>query len=95
MIDWLLILIAISIILIVVGILAVALLWMKKKEGTYKEPNYHVFYITGIAMLFIGLCFMVISLLLDYSFIVNIPLFTIGVVYLVIGLSNKNTLKKK
>jgi hypothetical protein len=93
MIDWLLISIAIFIISIVIGIFTVVLVY-KKKKGTYKEPNYHVFYNIGIILLFIGLGFMIISLLLDYSFIVSIPLFTIGIVYLIIGLSHKDNLKK-
>lgn len=88
MIEWLLISIA-----IVVGLLVVVLFWKMKKGGPYEEPNYYIFYIMGIVLLFIGLGFMVISLLLDYSFIFFIPIFTIGVVYLAIGLSHKNTWK--
>ena len=94
MVDWLLISIAIFIISMVIGILTVVLVCKKKKGGTYKEPNYRVFYNMGMVLLFIGLGFMIISLLLDYSFIVSIPIFAIGVVYLVIGLSRKDTLKK-
>ena len=94
MVDWLLISIAIFIITMILGVLTVVLVCKRKKEGTCKEPNYHVFYIMGIVLLFIGFSFMVISLLLDYSSIVSIPIFTIGVVYLAIGLSHKDTLKK-
>jgi len=94
MIDWLLISIAIFIISMVIGILTVVLICKNKKGGTYKEPNYYIFYIMGIILLFIGLGFMVISLLLDYSFMFSIPIFMIGAVYLAIGLSRKDTWKK-
>ena len=92
MIDWLLISIAILFLSIVVGILIIVLIWTKKKE-TYKESNYHFFSIAGILLLFIGLGLMIISLLFDYSFIAPVPIFMIGIVYLVIGSSCKDTFK--
>ena len=94
MVDWLLISIAIFITSIVIGIITLVLVFNKKKGGTYKETNYSVFYNMGIVLLLIGLGFMIISLLLDYSFIFTIPIFALGVVYLVIGLSRKDNLKK-
>lgn len=95
MYDWLLISIAILVIAIVVGIFIVVLFWKKQKEGSYKEPNYHIFYIFGIALIIIGLCLMVISLLINYSFITAFPIFIIGIVYFIIGQTHRGTWEKK
>ena len=92
--DWLLISGAIFIISVVVGILTVILVWKKKKEETYKDPNYHALYIMGIAFTIIGLGSMAISSLMDYSFITTSPILIIGIVYFIIGQTHRDTRRK-
>jgi len=89
--DWLLISVAIFVIAIIVGILTIILVWKKQKDDIYKEPNYHAFYIMGIAFTIIGLCSMIISSLMDYSFITTSPIFIIGIVYFIIGQTHRDT----
>lgn len=93
--EWPLILIAIFIIAIILGILSVLLVWKKKREGTYKEPNYHAFFLLGIVLTLTGLGALVISSLqMEYSFMIVFPIFFIGIVYLTIGLTHRDAWKK-
>ena len=86
----LILMITIMMIIILVGLILVLIIWKRKKEGTLKEPNYRAFYITGLIMLPIGAIFMITYLLLDILFITAMPFLTLGVVYLVIGLQNRD-----
>ena len=93
--DWLIISITIFVIAIIVGILTVVLFWKKQKEGQYKGPNYHALYTIGIAYTIIGLGLMIISSLMDYSYITVSPIFIIGIVYFIIGQTHRDTWEKK
>ena len=80
---------AILIILIVVGILTILLIWKKKKEGEYQEPDYRIFFILGICFLPIGIVFMTT---VSPAFI---GFFGLGVIYMIIGLANRDKWEKK
>ena len=88
------IVIAIVAVLIVSGILVAWMAWKRKKEGKQDETNYRVFFIMGMFMTPIGLIGMIVSLFRDYSLFTPLPIFTIGIVYLVIGLTNKGKWKR-
>ena len=92
--EWLLISGAIVAILIVVGILLTLVVWRKRKEGRLEEPNYRAFFIMGIAMFPAGIVFMLIYFLLDIPFVTGMPLLAMGLIYLIIGLANRDKWKK-
>ena len=85
--------IAVGILALVVGILAVWKL-KRKKAGIQGETNYRIFFITGAVMTSLGLIFMLLAFIQDYSFVSWSPVFTIGVVYLAIGLGNRRKWRK-
>ena len=81
-------------ILIVVGILLVLVVWKRKKEGKLEEPNYRAFFVMGVIWFPAGIVFMVISFLLDIPFVIGMPLFAMGLIYLIVGLANRDKWKK-
>ncbi len=86
--------IGLLVILVIVGIFVTWLAWNRKKKGMIQETNYRTFFIMGIVMLPVGLIGMIISFLRDYSFVLMMPIFTVGIVYLAIGWSKRDTWKK-
>jgi len=67
----------------------------RKKEGKQDETNYRVFFIVGMFMTPIGIMGIIASFLTDISFFTGFPFFSIGVVYLAIGLGNRGKWKKR
>ncbi len=92
-IIWLVI--AVGILASVVGILAVWTLKKRNKGGKRRETNYRAFFITGAIMTPIGLFFLLLSIIRDYSFFPFLPVLSIGVVYLAIGWGGKDKWKRK
>ena len=88
-----LITLAIIAILVLVGIILLAVVWKRRREGEQGEPDYRAFFTMGIAWLSAGIVIMIISLLLDIPFVVGLPLSIMGVVYLILGLSNRDKWK--
>jgi amino acid transporter len=88
--EWLLISTTILSIVLLIILLIFVVMWKKKKEKTYNEPNYRIFLIIGIALFPIGLIFMGISVMMEYSFIITVPIFTIDFVYVALGLTHRN-----
>ena len=68
------------------GILVALIVRRKKKEGKLEETNYRAFFIMGIIWVPLSLILGVISFKLQIPFYIAFPLFTIGLVYLLIGL---------
>jgi len=93
--EWALISAAIAAILIVVGILVLVafVAWRRRKEGTLAEPNYRAFFVMGIVFIPVGIAFMFIFLLSDIPFVIGMPLLAMGLVYLAIGLANRDKWK--
>jgi len=87
--DPLLISAFVVVVLIVVGIIAVLLVLKKKKEGKQVEPDYRTFFILGICFLPLG-----ISLMITVS-PAFIGFFGLGVIYMIIGLTNQDKWKNK
>ena len=85
-----LIMIAIGIIILTISIILTAVIWKRKKEGKYEEPDYRTFFILGICFLPMG-----IPLFITTQNPGLLGLSAIGIIYLVIGLKNKDKWKKK
>ena len=92
--ELLLISVAILAILILVGILLTLVVWKKKKEGKLEEPDYRAFFVMGIIWVPAGIVSMFTSFLLDIPFVIGMPLFAMGLIYLIVGLANRNRWKK-
>ncbi len=75
----------ILIITIALGIFVAVIARRKKLRGEYRETNYRTFFAIGIVLLPLGIALMIASLLLDWSFVVAMPLLSIGATYLAIG----------
>ena len=85
--DWPLIIIGIIALLVFVGILLTLIVWKKKKEGKYEEPNYQAFFIMGICFLPMGIIFMTT---VSPAFI---GFTRMGICYMAIGLANRDKWK--
>ncbi|MFC1898752.1 hypothetical protein ACFLXP_00235 [Chloroflexota bacterium] len=79
---------------VMVGILVV---WIskKKREESKSATNYHTFFVIGVVFVSFSTVLMVVSLIFQIPFYVHLPLFALGLVYLIIGLTNKDKWKKK
>jgi len=55
--------IAIAAILVLVGLIALVMIWKRRKEGKPSEPNYRAFFIMGIVWFPVGLTSMIIYFL--------------------------------
>jgi len=68
-------------------------MWMtsrRKRAATPAQPNYRVFFIIGAVMLVVGIAEMFAIMQAGVSFVVALPLMLIGLVFLVIGLANRD-----
>lgn len=84
-----LLVIGIIALLVLVGIILVLVVWKKKKEGKYEEPDYQVFFIMGICFLPMGIIFMTTVSPAFIGFTV------MGLCYMAIGLANRDKWKTK
>jgi hypothetical protein len=80
---------------IILGIAVIVVLWKRKASGIIAgEVNYRAFFIIGIIILPIGVSWMVIALFTDLFMVVGLPFFTLGLVYIAIGLNNRDKWNK-
>ena len=79
---------------IVVGILAVWISRRREKEG---KPivNYRAFFVMGIAWVPFSIVLMVVSFIFQIPVYIHLPLFALGLIYLIIGLANRDKWKRK
>jgi uncharacterized membrane protein YfcA len=84
---------AILVVVVVVGILVAFVAWRRRKEGKLAEPDYRAFFVMGIVLVPVGIVFMFIFLLSDIPFAIGMPLLAMGLVYLAIGLANRDKWK--
>lgn len=80
---------AIAVIIILVGVILATLLSKIKKQGKPQEINYYTFLVLGISFLPLGIIF---STTINPGFL---GITGLGLVYMIIGLANKNKWKKK
>jgi hypothetical protein len=88
--EWILLTIILGAIAVIVGVFVLFMMMQKKKkDGTYKEPNYRAFFIMGICFLPMGIIF---TSSVNPGFVGFIGL---GIIYMAIGLANRDKWKKK
>ena len=87
--EWILISIVIVAIFVLIGIVLTLVVYKKKKEGKIEETNYQIFFILGICLFPVGLVFLI------NGNIAFIGLVGMGLIYLIIGLANRDKWKKK
>ena len=88
--EWILISALIVAALIVIGLILTLVVIKKKKEGKMGEPNYRVFFIIGIAWIPIGSVFII-----TINLVMGIAFMGLGIVYMAIGLANRDKWEKK
>ena len=81
-------------VMVVIGVISAFLALKRRKEDKSAEPNYRVFYITGLILLPIGIIWIGVSFFLDISFVVGIPFLGVAVTYLTIGLAYRDKWRK-
>ena len=77
---------------VVAGILAVLMVRKKKKEGK-QVLTHRVFFLLGITCVPFSIVLMLVSFILQIPFYIHSPLLAVGLVYLVIGLKNRDKWK--
>jgi hypothetical protein len=84
--------------LLLVGILVTLLLVLglrkRKSAGKAGETDYKAFFMLGLAFLPTGLARMLVYFFAEIPFEIGLPLFALGLIYLVIGLVNRDKWKK-
>ena len=78
---------------VVTGILAVVMVRKRKKEGK-PQADYRIFFLLGITWLPFSIILMIVSFILQIPFYIGFPLLALGLIYLVIGLANRDKWKK-
>ncbi|MDM8000739.1 MAG: hypothetical protein QUS33_12330, partial [Dehalococcoidia bacterium] len=76
-------------------VLTLGLLWiltsLKKRTGAgASQPNHRAFFLMGVVMLTVGTAEMLIFLRTEVSYVVALPLIAIGMVFIVVGLANRD-----
>lgn len=79
---------------LVFGILVALMAWKRKREGKPVETSYRTFFIMGVIWVPFSIVLMVIYFILQIPFFIGIPLFALGVIYLIIGLINREKWQK-
>jgi ABC-type transport system involved in multi-copper enzyme maturation permease subunit len=78
---------------IITGIIGVLMVRKRKKEGKL-QADYRTFYILGVIWVPFSIVFMVVSFIFQIPFYTGFPLFAVGIIYLVIGLANRDKWRK-
>ena len=76
-------------------VLTLGLLWilvnLRKKAGTAaRQPNQRALFFMGVVMVVAGTAEVLMFLRSDISYVVALPLLVIGIVFVVIGLANRD-----
>ncbi len=84
--------------LLIVGILLTLVLLLilrkRKQTGKARETDFKAFFIMGLVFLPTGFTMMVIYFFAELPFEIGLPLFALGLTYLVISLVNRDKWKK-
>ena len=78
---------------VLTGILAVLMIRKQKKAGKL-QINYRTFFILGVIWVPFSIVLMVVSFIFQISFYIGFPFFIIGLVYLILGLNNRDKWQK-
>jgi len=83
-----------AVLLLVAGVIIAFMIHRKIKKGEAREPNYRAFFILGISFIPIGCAWIVIALSNEIPPVTGIPFLGLGVIYMAIGLANRDKWKK-
>lgn len=78
---------------VITGLLALLMIWKRKKEGK-PQVGYRTFFILGVTWVPFSIVLMVASFILQIPFYIGFPIFAVGLIYLFIGLKNRDKRKK-
>jgi peptidoglycan biosynthesis protein MviN/MurJ (putative lipid II flippase) len=81
-------------IVIAAGIIMALMVWKKKREGKAEEANYRTFFVVGTIVVCASIVLMAISFILQIFFVIVTPVLALGLIYLMIGLANRDKWKK-
>jgi hypothetical protein len=84
-----LIMILITMIILLIGVVVSIYIYKKRNQGEIRETNYQAFFTMGISFLALGI---ILSAAVGPAFI---GFFGLGIIYMVIGLVNRNKWEKK
>jgi LPXTG-motif cell wall-anchored protein len=79
---------------IMVTLMLVLVLRKRKKAGKTGGTDYKAFFIMGIAFLPTGVVMMFMYFLTETPFEIGLPLVALGLIYILIGLANRDKWKK-
>ena len=79
---------------IVITLLMVLVLRKRKRERKAGETDYRAFFIIGVAFLPTGLAMMMVYFFAEIPFEIGLPLFALGLIYLIVGLANRDKWNK-
>lgn len=79
---------------IVVTLLLVVVLRKRKKKGKTRETDYLAFFIMGLAFFPTGVVMIIVYFLAEIPFEIGLPLFVLGLIYLIIGMTHRDKWKK-
>ena len=74
---------------VVTGVPAAWMVRKRKKEGK-PQVAYRTFFILGVTWVPFSIILMIVSFILQIPFYIGFPLFALGLIYLVIGLVNRD-----
>ena len=86
--------IVVAALVVVLGLMVTYSLWKKSKGGRISPSNYRAFFLMGLVWLPIGVILVILSWVIDMPIIYGIPLFALGLIFLIIGLWNRNKWKR-
>jgi len=87
---WVLVSTALLAIVLTLGLLWILVSLKKKAGASAPQPNHRAFFFMGVVMLIAGTAELLIFLRSDVSYVVALPLLVIGLVFVVIGLVNRD-----
>jgi LPXTG-motif cell wall-anchored protein len=79
---------------ILVTLLLVVVLRRRKQTGKTEKIDYKAFFIMGLVFLPSGLAMMAVYSFTELPFEIGLPLFALGLIYLIISLINRDKWKK-
>jgi len=88
------VLLVIGIVVTLLTLLLVRGLRKKKKEGKAGETDYRAFFIMGVVFFPTGFAMIMAYFFAEIPFEIGLPLFALGLIYLIIGLANRDKRKK-
>jgi len=76
-------------ILVVIGVLLIIIVRKRHLESEKKEINYRVFYYLSLILIPLGIIWIILSFVTDFSFVMGVPILGIGASYLAVALANR------